>query len=374
MSDNESSPPTPNGAGFLWGGREGGLEAFQALKIVELTGERSAGALTGRMLTQLGASCERLDIGDATTESIVDDASEQVRAWREELAAMYGAGKRIRQQAQLDDLDSLLDGADIVLLDDMGVRALGGSEKLAMVSSRFPALICCQVTGVGEYDDAGGSRATEFTIQAAAGVLGTTGHSLQDTVRAGFPVGATIAALNAISGILAALFRRQRTGQGTRIDTTVFDGLFFFLGTFITKWLEAGIEPQPVGNRHPVIGPWNDYPTADGSVVICIATDAAWLRLCELVGTGPERSHLPGWNNNERVANQDEIDVWISEWSRTRTSEDVLSQVDQLGVPCSRLRSLAEVLDSEQTRNRGLIENAANGARIARLPFRLRRL
>lgn len=350
------------------------MSAFTMMRIVELTGERSAGAMTGRMLAQLGASCERVDVSGAAADAITDDLPEQVAAWREALSAMYSAGKRLREPAALDDVDGLLSDADVLLLDDAGVRALGGSDGLDAARSRFPTLICCPVTAVGSYHDTGGSRATELTVEAAAGVLGTTGHSPEDTMRAGFPVGDIIAALNAVSGILAALIGRQRTGEGTRIDTSVFDGLFFFLGTFMAKWLAAGVEPQPVGNRHPVIGPWNDYPTSDGSVVICIATDAAWGRMCDLLGTDPDREDWRGWSNNERVARQDEIDVWVSEWSQMRTSDDVLSQVDGLGIPCSRLQSLAEVLDSEQTRARGLIEEAANGVRIARLPFRLRRL
>ncbi|MFO7778236.1 MAG: CoA transferase [Nitriliruptoraceae bacterium] len=350
------------------------LAAFAGLRIVEVTSDRSAGALTGRMLAQLGAGCERIDAGSAAAGATVDEPPDEVASWRAALAMMYGAGKQLREPAALDDLDGLLSGADVLLVDDAGIRAMGGSKALDAALSRFPELICCPVTAVGGHDGAGGDTATELTVEAAAGVLGTTGHSLEETVRAGFPVGDIIAALNAVSGTLAALIRRQRTGEGTRVDTSVFDGLFFFLGTFMAKWLAAGIEPQPVGNRHPVIGPWNDYPTSDGSVVICVATDAAWGRLCELLGTGEDREDWPGWSNNERVARQDEIDVWISEWTRTRTSDDVLSQVDQLGVPCSRLQSLAEVLDSQQTRARGLIEEAANGASIARLPFRLRRL
>lgn len=350
------------------------LAAFAGMRIVEVTSDRSAGALTGRMLAQLGAGCERIDAGSAAAGAVVDDPPDEVASWRAALAMMYGAGKQLREPAALDDLDALLSDADVLLVDDGGIRAMGGSKALDAALSRFPGLICCPVTTVGGHDGAGGDRASELTVEAAAGVLGTTGHSLEETVRAGFPVGDIIAALNAVSGTLAALIRHRRTGEGTRVDTSVFDGLFFFLGTFMAKWLAAGIEPQPVGNRHPVIGPWNDYPTSDGSVVICVATDAAWGRLCELLGTGQDREDWPGWSNNERVARQDEIDVWLSEWTRARTSDDVLSQVDQLGVPCSRLQSLAEVLDSQQTRARGLIEEASNGASIARLPFRLRRL
>ena len=350
------------------------LAAFVGLRVVELTADRSAAAMTGRMLAQLGAGCERVDAGSAAAGAIVDDPPAEVVSWRAALAMMYGAGKQLRDPAALEDLDGLLSGVDVLLVDDAGIRALGGSEALDAALSRFPELISCPVTAVGGHGDAGGSRATELTVEAAAGVLGTTGHSLEETVRAGFPVGDIIAALNAVSGTLAALIRRRRTGEGTRVDTSVFDGLFFFLGTFMAKWLAAGIEPQPVGNRHPVIGPWNDYPTSDGTVVVCVATDAAWARLCELVGTAAGRADWPGWSNNERVARQDEIDVWLSEWTRTRTSDDVLSQIDQLGVPCSRLLPLAEVLDSQQARARGLIEEATNGASIARLPFRLRRL
>lgn len=372
MSGFAPSSLTPGSAKALFEDRQDGFEAFKTLTVVELTGERSAGAMAGRMLAQLGASCERVDVGELA--GATENPPEQVAAWREALAAMYGAGKHLREPAALDDLQALLSGADVLLVDDVGIRALGGSDGLDATLARFPALVCCPVTTVGGSHAAGGSRATELTVEAAAGVLGTTGHSLEETVRAGFPVGDVIAALNAASGILAALIRRRRTGEGTRIDTSVFDGLFFFLGTFMAKWLAAGVEPQPVGNRHPVIGPWNDYPTSDGNVVICIATDAAWGRVCDLLGTGPDREGWRGWSNNDRVARQDEIDVWISEWSSTRTSDEVLSQVDQLGVPCSRLQPLAEVLDSEQTCARGLIEDAANGARIARLPFRLRRL
>lgn len=370
MSGSAQSPSTSEGAKSPRGFTHGGLVAFNAIRVVELTGERSAGALTGRMLAQLGASCEHVDVSEAAPGTTTDDPPEQVTAWRETLGAMYGAGKRERAQAALDDLDALLDAADVLLLDDVGVRALGGPDELAATSARFPSLICCPVTGVGGYEDAGGSRATELTVEAAVGVLGTTGHSSQDAVRAGFPVGHVVASLNAVSGILAALIGRQRSGDGTLVATSVFDGLFFFLGTFMAKWLAAGVEPQPIGNRHPVIGPWNHYPTSDGSVVICVATDTAWHRICELVG----RPEWRGWSNNDRVVGQDEIDVGISEWSRTRTSDDVLSQIDQLGVPCSRLQSLAEVLNSEQVRARGLVEDAVNGARIARLPFRLGRL
>jgi crotonobetainyl-CoA:carnitine CoA-transferase CaiB-like acyl-CoA transferase len=190
---------------------------------------------------------------------------------------------------------------DLVRLSDVVVdnfRA-GVLERLEIDYPRLslinPRIIQCSVTGFGSQGAYKDFPALDLVIQAISGYMAITGEPDRAPARVGIPLADLSGGIFSCKAILAALYQRERTGHGCRVETSMFDGMLNLLSYMATHYLTAGEVPKPQGSAHEFSVPWQAFAVQDGFIVIATRQENFWVRLCDVV-------EHPEWAHDERFA------------------------------------------------------------------------
>jgi len=247
----------------------------------------------------------------------------------------------LKAPADRDLALSLADRADVVLenfrpgvMDRLG---LGYATLIA----RNPRLVYCCISGFGRDDDRPGY---DLMVQGMGGIPSLTGEADAPPNKCGASIADLVAGMNAVQGVLAALYRRERTGRGGLVDVPMLDGQLALLTYHASAWLNGGKEPGRIGNAHPSIHPFCAYPTADGFVNLAVGNDRLWTAFCKLV----ER---PAWiadprfeTNPARVAHRAELDALLRPLFAARATADWLTRLDAAGIPAGPILTVPQAL------------------------------
>jgi itaconate CoA-transferase len=250
-------------------------------------------------------------------------------------------------------LDRLLERADILIqnLAPGAARRLGlGADSLR---PKYPRLIVCDLSGYGENGPYASKKAYDLLVQAEAGVLSVTGTD--DTPsKVGIAVADIATGMYAYSGILTALYQREKSGKGTRIEVTMFEALAEWMGYPLYYTHFGGAAPARTGPDHAAIVPYGCYQTGDGkSVMLGLQNEREWAVFCEKVLLEPELAQDPRYNSNSRrVAGRSEIDALIAKVFSTLTTEQVIERLDAAGIANARMNSPDEVWEHPQLQAR----------------------
>jgi crotonobetainyl-CoA:carnitine CoA-transferase CaiB-like acyl-CoA transferase len=170
-------------------------------------------------------------------------------------------------------------------------------------------------------------------------------------------------------GILSALIDRAATGMGAQIDVAMFDSQLALLENPIARYLNTGGEPRRLGSRHPLVAPFQAFPTKDAPIVICVDTEAQWAQLCEAIG----RSDLVGYplfaDGSSRARNHAKLEPELIAALAKRTRAEWLSVLDAAGVPSGPINSISDAVEDPQVVARGMIRRTGTG-RFASQPIR----
>jgi crotonobetainyl-CoA:carnitine CoA-transferase CaiB-like acyl-CoA transferase len=173
-------------------------------------------------------------------------------------------------------------------------------------------------------------------------------------MRAGIPIADLGGGMFGVMGILAALYERERSGQGQHVDISMLDCQISMLNYMATMHFLSGDVPEPIGNSHFVHVPYNSYPTADGHIIIAVIFDAFWDNLLEVIDEPAFRDEKyrtqPG-----RLADKDFIDSRLAEIFRTRPSAYWLQKLEEKRIPCARVNRVDEALADEQVLSRNMV-------------------
>jgi len=255
----------------------------------------------------------------------------------------------LKAEAGREVLRRLLERAD-VFLHNLGPGAV---ERLGFgagdLRARHPRLVVCTMSGYGSTGPFRDKRAYDLLVQSEAGLVAVTGTP-DHPAKAGIPVADIASGMYAFSNILAALIHRERTGEGTAFEVTMLEALVEWMGHPIYVADHTGEDPPRAGLSHPVIAPYDAYPTADGhEVVIGIQNDREWVRLATEVLGRPELAMHPGFATNvARVRNREAVDAAVAEAMAKLAVEDAISALDAARIASARLRAVSEVLDHPQ--------------------------
>jgi itaconate CoA-transferase len=206
----------------------------------------------------------------------------------------------------------LLDRAD-VFVHNLGP---GVAERLGLsghsLTERHPRLIACEISGYGSAGPWRSRKAYDLMVQAETGLLGITG-SPDAPAKAGIPVADIAAGMYAFSGILAALYARERSGRGDHIEVSLLDSLVEWMGYPFYYARYSGSPPPRAGAHHAAIAPYGPFRTADGGdLLIAVQNDKEWQGLCMVVLGHPELADDPRFASNpDRVANRDVLDLLV---------------------------------------------------------------
>ena len=221
------------------------------------------------------------------------------------------------------------------------------------VQGRHRRLIWCSVSAYGQYGPLSSKPGYDAVMQGEAGWMGLTGPPEGPPTKLGASLADICAGMMASSGILAALFARERDGRGRRVDVALFDSVVATLCYQAQGYLLTGEEPVRSGNNHPSLTPYESFEAADGHVIVAVGNDALWKRFCEVAA--PELDRPEFEKNPDRVRRRPELRGLLETVFRSREVAAWERVLDEAGIPVGRVRSVAEILNSPQLQARGMV-------------------
>jgi crotonobetainyl-CoA:carnitine CoA-transferase CaiB-like acyl-CoA transferase len=255
----------------------------------------------------------------------------------------------------------------------------GVLEKLGFgyeaARERNPRLIYCSISAYGQDGPEAAQPGYDIILQGTTGVASLTGAPEGDPVRCGLPVCDVLAGMAAQQAVLAALFARERTGRGQRVETTMLEATVAAMGNFATSYLMSGELPPRAGNSHPQIAPYDLIRTADGHLYVAGANDGVWRRFCDAFGLDALARDPRFATNAGRVAHRADLLAAIESITTQLSTADALAKLDAARVPAGPIRDLRQVFEGPQAAHLGLaqsIEHPAVGAfRVVNSPLHL---
>ncbi|MFB6301209.1 MAG: CaiB/BaiF CoA transferase family protein, partial [Halobacteriales archaeon] len=216
-------------------------------------------------------------------------------------------------------------------------------------------IVYCSISAFGETGPWSARPGYDLLVQGTSGIMSVTGPEDGDPVKVGLPQTDLITGMWSAFGIVGALFRRELTGEGDRIELGMHDAALPWLTKQAGKAF-VGEEPERMGTKDPVLAPYQAYPTADGYLNVGCANQKLWTGLCEAIDR-PELAEDPRFASNaDRVENMDALEEELSAVFRERTTDEWVDLLaDEHGLPVGPVFSVEEALYNEQTDARGVV-------------------
>jgi len=255
----------------------------------------------------------------------------------------------LKSPGDLETVFRLLERADVFVQN----FAPGAAERLGLgapaLRARFPRLITCSVSGYGSSGPYRDAKAYDLLIQSEAGLVSVPGTA-DAPAKSGIPAADIGAGMYAFSGILAALYERERTGAGTDLEVSLFDALVEWMGYPLYYAAYGGTPPARAGTDHAAIAPYGTFTAGDGTeVVLAVQNEREWAQFCERVLERPDLAADERFAGGaRRVANRTALHAEIDGVFARLTGEQVTARLEAARVAHARRRELAEVLAHPQ--------------------------
>ncbi|WP_205901255.1 CaiB/BaiF CoA transferase family protein [Pseudomonas viridiflava] len=364
------------------------MGALSHLRVLDLS-RVLAGPWAGQILADLGADVikvERPVCGDDTRSwgppFLKDETGQNTTE-----AAYYLSANRNKQSVTIDFtrpegqqlVRELVAKSDIVIENfKVGGLAAYGLDY-ASLKAVNPKLIYCSITGFGQTGPYAKRAGYDFMIQGLGGLMSLTGRP--DGDEGGGPVKVGVALTDILTGlysttaILAALAHRDQSGVGQYIDMALLDVQVACLANQAMNYLTTGVAPKRLGNAHPNIVPYQDFPTADGDFILTVGNDSQFRKFAEVAGQSQWATDPRFLTNKLRVANRSELIPLIRQATVFKTTAQWVDELEAAGVPCGPVNDLSQVFDDPQVLARGLAIELPHvlGGRVAQVasPIRL---
>lgn len=249
-----------------------------------------------------------------------------------------------------------------ILIENYKVGALARyGLDAATLRAANPRLIYCSITGYGQDGPRAAEAAYDFAIQAMGGLMSITGPRDGEPgggpQKVGVPIIDLMTGMYAVAGILAAIARRDQTGQGDTIDLAMLDVQAAVLANQAMNWALTGNTPKRGGNRHPNIQPQDVFPCVDGQLVLAVGNDGQFAKLCDALG-------MPAWatdprfaTNAARVRNNAALTPLLAERFAMQPRDAITATLAAAGVPCAPINTIPQVFDEPQIRHRQMLQD-----------------
>ena len=224
--------------------------------------------------------------------------------------------------------------------------ALGLDEPA--IRARKPDIIYASLTAYGPRGPDYTKPGYDALAQARSGIVSVTGTSSDAPIRAGVSIIDMGAGVWTALGILAALLERQRSGEGQRVDASLFQTGVMLMAYHLMYRQFTGIDPKPQGSRHTAFAPYGAFPTATGAIMIGISNDRQFRRLCEVIGKPELADDARFQTNPSRVANVNDLEALIAEVFRAHPSAHWKAALDTADVPNDAVQKAGELLNEPQ--------------------------
>jgi len=325
---------------------------LDGIRVVDLTRILS-GPFCSMFLADMGADVVKIE-----TPGEGDPVREQgeIRNGFSHYFATFNRNKRsltlnLRTPEGKDILRELIARADVVVNNYRpGVMDRMGFGRSALVALK-PDIVSCHVTGFGLDGPYRDRPAFDFIAQAMSGFMSVNGFADGPPLRAGPPISDLVAGAYAAMGILAALVRRERTGEGEEVATALTDSMTSMLAFMAANFFATGRQPPRTGNDHGIASPYGLFEARDGQVAIAPANDAVYLKLLEVLGLTHLKDDPEFLTNADRFERRAAINAHVNARIAEGTVDEWIGKLNAAGVPSGRVMGLAEVFADPQTRH-----------------------
>jgi crotonobetainyl-CoA:carnitine CoA-transferase CaiB-like acyl-CoA transferase len=330
---------------------------LEGVRVLDLS-RVLAGPYTTMVLADLGADVIKVEH---------PERGDDTRHWGPPFAAGESAyflsvnrnkrsiGVDLKDPEGLERVKRLAARADVLIenmrrgtLDKLGL----GYEALRETN---PGLAYCSITGFGPGEDRN-RPGYDFLIQARAGIMGITGFPDGEPTKVGVAIADIVCGLYAATAILAALRRRDTTGEGARIEVPLFEATLSWLANRGQEYLVSGEDKGRMGNAHPTIVPYQTFDASDKPIAVAVGNDAQFRRLCETIGRAELADDERYATNPARVANREELVEVLQQKFSKRTTDEWVEKIREAGVPCGPVNALADVFSDEHVLSSGILQ------------------
>jgi crotonobetainyl-CoA:carnitine CoA-transferase CaiB-like acyl-CoA transferase len=341
--------------------------ALSHIRVLDLS-RILAGPWASQILADLGADVikvERPGVGDDTRAwgpPFLKDAQGEDTA----VASYFLCANRNKRSITVDMtlpegqqlLRDLAAECDVVIENFKKDGLVRYGLDYASLKAVNPRLVYCSITGFGQDGPYAARAGYDFLIQGLGGLMSTTGRP--DGEAGGGPMKVGVALTDILTGLYAAnavqaaLAWRERSGEGQYIDLALLDVQVACLANQAMNYLTSGRSPQRLGNAHPNIVPYQDFPTDDGYMILTVGNDGQFARFCEVAGHPGLVADVRFATNKARVRHRDTLIPLLNKITIRRTTAEWIADLEKVGVPCGPINTIAEVFADEHVRQRQL--------------------
>jgi crotonobetainyl-CoA:carnitine CoA-transferase CaiB-like acyl-CoA transferase len=342
------------------------LRPLAAARVVDVTSSL-AGPTATQLLAALGADVVKVEpLG-----------GDHARAWGppflEGEGALFlasNAGKRslavdLGEERGREIVLRLADRADVFL---QSLRP-GAAERQGLGASelrqRNPRLVYCSIGAFGSDGPLSGQPGYDPLLQAASGIMSVTGEADRPPVRVGVSLVDLATGVWATLGVVAALYERDRTGEGRTLEISLYETALSLLAYQLVGYLGTGFVPGREGTAFPQIAPYQVFPTRDGELMIVAGNDKLFAALCGVLGVAALAEDPRFRANPERVANRPELLALLEERTKQRESAELLDALVAAGVPVSPVHDVGEAARHPQTKALGILQSLGGFVTVA---------
>ena len=333
---------------------------LEGLIVLDLT-RVLAGPYCGMMLADYGANIYKVEPPEVGDDSRAFGPFIEKQGKKESAYFMsLNRNKRsmvlnFKQQSHVELFKEMVKKADIVLenykpgtMEKFGL----GYDALEKINPRIIYAACSGFGHTGPYTE---KPAYDIIVQAMGGVMSITGSEGGDPTRIGASIGDITAGIFTAYGIMMALYHRQTSGKGQKVDVGMLDCQVAILENAIARYFTSGTSPTPLGNRHPSITPFASFTAKDGYIIVGAGNDRLWKKLCEVLNR-PEWLQDPDYKTNgDRTNNVKKLQIQMDEVMKDRTIDEWMKLLEDAGVPCAPINTVERVVNDPQVNFRDMI-------------------
>jgi CoA:oxalate CoA-transferase len=270
--------------------------------------------------------------------------------------------------------ERLLEKADILVENFRP----GTMEKLGYgwetLHPRYQRLIYAAASGFGHTGPYSKHPAYDMVVQGLGGIMSITGYPGGPPARVGMSIGDIGAGLYTAIAVNAALYHREKSGEGSKIDIGMLDCQIALMENAVMRYTVLGEVPGPLGARHPTITPFQAFATGDGNIIIAAGNDGLFEKLCAALGRA-DLAESPLYKSNDlRLQNQPKLQAELEKTLKGRTTEGWIAVLEEAGIPCGPINDVPHALAHPQVKARNMLitveDKAAGTLRLAGNPLK----
>ena len=354
-----------------------GRSALEGIRVLDFS-HALAGPYCTLLLADFGASVYKLES---------PNGGDMGRGWGPPFAGgqssfflglnhgKYGISIDLKRSEGIDLCLRLIDQMDVLVENFRPgtMDRLGFGYDVA--TRRNPRLVYCSISGYGQAGPSRDEAAMDLIVECSSGFLSITGTEEGEQVRSGYAVADINAGLCSVIGIMMALRARELSGRGQHVDVSMLDGMISAMSSNYATFLGSGRVPRPMGSAFPTVVPYQVFEARDRCFSIAVGSEKLWSAFCRAIERGDLEAHPDYATNARRVENRRALEEILSAVFRGRDLPEWIERLGSVGIPCSSVRTFAEVVDDPQTAVRNMFPTIqcpmAGPHRVTGVPVKL---